>query len=92
MSSSCVWEEEGRGGGELKATCLFFFWKKLVIEVCCVSWSSPVVEARDPGLVEDDLRVPFLELSILGRGAVVPSPGMGRPILITELSRICSVS
>ena len=49
------------GDGELKAMCLVFFWKKLMIE----AWAEMLV----------GLYSPFLELLVLGCGAIVPSPG-----------------
>lgn len=81
------------GGEELKATCLLFFWKKLVIVAWAVSWSSPLVDVLELGLEGlAGLRRPFLKLSIRGRGAVVPNPGMGRPGLMADVSSINSVS
>ena len=37
------------GGEELKATCLLFFWKKLVIVAWAVSWSLLLVDVLELG-------------------------------------------
>ena len=50
------------------------------------------MDVLELGLGAIALRDPFLELSILGRGAVVPSPVMGKPVLMAELLSRNSVS